>query len=835
MENILKYPAYEWELLQNTHYQRINLGNTIWDPIDPVAFSTAIAPCGGAIALTRSDSNIQKNFKFEEIPLYSICVFSLTGSHLQTFTWDKVSIAGMGWNDNEELIVLSKQGQVRVYNILGEFHQYSIGKGIEKIGVKECRFSSGAVFARLQDDSFISLSGLDEPRRKNFAKIPSELMENGNLSSWNLIPNQFSLDLGYDVLVSIGNQILQIDEQDVQVHNIPSSGTIHQFSVSPNSRYIALYEDKGKIRVISSDFTKVLLDFQLPDTISEAILKQMTWCSNDAVVLVHDNLVTLVGPFGGSVPFLYNQTPIVYSEIDGVRVLNKEKCEFLRRVPSSLEQVFELQSRSPATRLVEASQKMKSKSVFAEKLLLEMKNDMHIAVDTCTQAALHEFSIEWQKELLEAASLGKNTLTAYNHQEFVDISREMRVLNSARSPSIGIYITHDQLEHLGFERLIQRISRRKQYGTAVQAAQYLNLPCDWVYIEWAQTYLKQSNEPEDVVLNNIVDKLSKRKFISYEKVARTAYEEGRIMLSTKLLDFEPLANHQVMLLLNMESYEQAMSRVIETSDYDLILYVILQIKQQMSIASFFQILNTHPNAAQVYVEFAKQNDRKTLHDFFYQDDDRKGLAILAIEDTLTVNTFNERIASLQTASKVCGESKEFALESKLLDEQVKLLQLEEAYESQLASNFVGLTINELIVKLIELNQNQKASKIRSEFGVPEKRFSWLKLRALVAIRDWLQIEQWAASMRRSPIGFEPFVNEILSAGNKREAAKYIPRCTQISTQEKVDLWIQVGDVKSASEEAAEAKSGNLLGELLERVQNMPESRLVQNALGQLRR
>ncbi|EPX74952.1 HOPS complex subunit Vps16 [Schizosaccharomyces octosporus yFS286] len=835
MESLLKYPAYEWELLQNTHYQRINLGNTVWDSIDPVAFLTAAAPCGGAIALTRSESNIHKNFKYEEIPLYSICIYTLTGRHLQTLTWDKVSIAGMGWNDNEELIVLSKQGQVRTYNLLGEFHQYSIGKGIEKIGVKECRFSSGAIFVRLQDDSFISLSGLDEPRRKNFANIPIELVNNAKIISWNLIPNQFSLDLGYDVLVNIGNRILQIDEQDVQVHDIPSSGVIIQFSVSPNSRYIALYEEKGKLRVISSDFTKILLDYQLPDTISEAVLKQMTWCSNDAVVLVHDNLLTLVGPFGGSVPYLYDHTPIVFSEIDGVRVLNKEKCEFLQRVPSSLEKVFEMQSRSPATRLVEASQKMKAKSVFAEKLLLEMENDMHVAVDTCTQAALHEFSIEWQKELLEAACLGKNTLTAFNHQEFADTCREVRVLNSVRSTNIGIYITHDQLEYLGFEQLIRRISKRKQYGVAIQTAQYLSLPCDWVYIEWAQTYLKQSNEPEDVVLNNIVERLSKRKFISYEKIARTAYEEGRIMLSTKLLDFEPLASHQVMLLLNMESYEQAMSRVIETSDYELILYVILQIKQQMSIASFFQLLNSHPDAANVYVKFAKRNDRKTLHDFFYQDDDRKGLAILAIEDTLSANTINKRITSLQTASKVCHDSKEFSLESKLLDEQVRLLQLEESYENQLASNFVGLTINELIVKLIELNQNQKASKIRSEFAVPEKRFSWLKLRALVAIRDWLQIEQWAASLRRSPIGFEPFVNEILSAGNKREAAKYIPRCTQLSTQEKVDLWIQVGDVKGASEEAAKAKSGNLLGELLERVQNMPESRLVQNALGQLRR
>ncbi|KAL2315263.1 hypothetical protein POMI540_1304 [Schizosaccharomyces pombe] len=835
MEPSIKYPIYEWELLQDTYYQKSAIGKAEWEYIDPVDFMFAVAPCGGAIAITRSESNLQSNYKYDQVPMYSICVFCLSGQLLQTLTWDKTSLVGMGWNENEELIVVSKQGQVRVYNLLGEFHQFSLGKGVENIGIRECQFSEGGVFALLQNDTFISITGFEEPWRKTYASIPFNTLEYYNIDSWALIPNPFSPDLGMDIVVTVGSHILQIDEQDSQLHSISSLQHVSHISISPNARYLALYESVGKVRVISSDFSKELLDLRLPETVAEASLKQMAWCGNDAVVLVHENLLTLVGPFGGSVPYLYNHTPIVSTEVDGVRILTKDSSEFLRKVPAPLENIFHIGSKTPGAKLVEAFQKMKLKSVFAEKMLLELKDELHDAVDTCVQASLNEFSIEWQKVLLEAASLGKNSLRMYNHQEYVDVCRELRVLNAARDPNVGIYITHEEYLHLGLERLIQRFSCRQLYGLAVQASMWMQIPCDWVYIQWAQTYIKQSSEPEEVVLDNIVKRLSSRKYISYEKIARTAYQEGRLILSTKLLDFEPLAKHQVMLLLNMEAYEQALKKVIETMDNNLIIYVVLQIKQQMAIASFFQILNEYPDAVKVYVEFAKKNDRKTLHDFFYQDDNKQGIAVLAVEDTLKTATVNQRITSLKSAAKVCSESKELSLEEKCLGDEIKLLQLQQTYEDQFTGNFVGLTVNEVVVKLIQINQTQRANKLRSEFQIPEKRFAWLKLRALVAIRDWVQIEQWAGSMRRSPIGFEPFVTEILSAGNKKEAAKYIPRCTQLTTQEKVDMWVQVGDVKSASEEAAKSKSGSVLGDLLERVQTMPESRFVQNALDQLRR
>ena len=62
-------------------------------------------------------------------------------------------------------------------------------------------------------------------------------------------------------------------------------------------------------------------------------------------------------------------------------------------------------------------------------------------------------------------------------------------------------------------------------------------------------------------------------------------------------------------------------------------------------------------------------------------------------------------------------------------------------------------MNETILDLIRLGKMNHATKIKSDFKVPEKRFWWLKLRGLVAKRDWDEIADWAKT-KKSPIGWE---------------------------------------------------------------------------------
>ncbi|CEJ04542.1 Putative Vacuolar protein sorting protein vps16 [Rhizopus microsporus] len=77
------------------------------------------------------------------------------------------------------------------------------------------------------------------------------------------------------------------------------------------------------------------------------------------------------------------------------------------------------------------------------------------------------------------------------------------------------------------------------------------------------------------------------------------------------------------------------------------------------------------------------------------------------------------------------------------------------------------------------------------------RYWWVKLRALVEVRDWDNLEKLAKS-RKSPIGYEPFVEECIKAKQYQEASKYILKCDPPA---RPMLFIKIGAFKEAGEQA----------------------------------
>jgi hypothetical protein len=108
---------------------------------------------------------------------------------------------------------------------------------------------------------------------------------------------------------------------------------------------------------------------------------------------------------------------------------------------------------------------------------------------------------------------------------------------------------------------------------------------------------------------------------------------------------------------------------------------------------------------------------------------------------------------LKVATKLLSDSKEYALEAKALDEASRLLHLQEVFERDLQERFMGVSVNETVFRLIRTGYSSRANKVKSEFKIPEKRFWWLRLRALVAKRDWGEIEEWGKT-KKSPIGWQ---------------------------------------------------------------------------------
>lgn len=122
-------------------------------------------------------------------------------------------------------------------------------------------------------------------------------------------------------------------------------------------------------------------------------------------------------------------------------------------------------------------------------------------------------------------------------------------------------------------------------------------------------------------------------------------------------------------------------------------------------------------------------------------------------------------------------------------------------------------MSDTIYNLIIQGHIKKATKIKSDFKVPDRRFWWLKIKALAQIKDWVTLEKFAKE-KKSPIGYGPFVQVCLEANAVKEAEKYILKVQDVA--ERVEFYILIGRFEEAVENAKQAKSEKLLMDIRNR-------------------
>ncbi|KAI1094369.1 vacuolar protein sorting-associated protein 16 [Rostrohypoxylon terebratum] len=811
------HPTAGWEKVGDRFYRKTQLYTAIFDQdLDLDNYIVAGAPYGGAIAICRDDTKII-SYQPSRSSKPSIDIYSCAGKLLKSIAWDKGSIKGLGWSEDEKLLVVSYDGTVRCYyNLQGDFTQFSLGREAEDFGIHSCRFYDHGMVALLTNNALISVSSYDEPRPKALATPPE-----GEVHAWTIISPSFTLSRSVEALLSIDKTVYTVDKTECEDRFL-DIGPFSHISVSPNGKFAALYGVDGKAHVITADFQSRLSEH---DSKSQLTPKYLEWCGNDAVVVAWEDEVNVVGPNAAVASYVYEGRIHVIADHDGVRLITNDVCDFIQKVPDVIDEVFRYGSESPASVLLDAVEQLENQSPKADDNIQLIRPNLVEAVDTCVAAAGYEFNVHWQKQLLKAASFGKSVLDIYNSDDFVDMCETLRVLNAVRYYEIGLPLSYEQFQRLTPEGLIQRLINRHEYLLALRIAGYLRLPTDRIYVHWASAKVRVGTEDDDSICRLVVEKLSGKPGISFESIARAAYDEGRGRLATELLNHEPRAGRQVPLLLSMEEDEIALDKAIESGDSDLILFVLLQLKKKLPLASFFRVINARPTAtALVESSAALENDNALLKDLYYQDDRRVDGAGVFIREALRQPDARTAGDKLTLAAKLLSDSRENHFELTALKEAAALLRIQEALDRDLTDTFTGLSVNETLFKLIRLGYHNKAKKVQSEFKVPEKVAWWIRLRALVAKRDWNEIEDIAKS-RKSPIGWEPFFNQILQAGNARLAAVFIPKCTNLEPGASITMYEKCGLRVKAAEEAVKMKDADAWTRLLEAAgRNTPEGR-----------
>ena len=457
---------------------------------------------------------------------------------------------------------------------------------------------------------------------------------------------------------------------------------------------------------------------------------------------------------------------------------------------------------------------MEKKSPKADDNIQLIRDTLDEAIDMCVRAAAQEYSTYWQKRLLKAASFGKSVLDLYNSDEFVNMCETLRVLNAVRDYRIGLPLSYDQYLRLTPAKLIQRLLNRREYLLAIRLSEYLHLSTDKIYVHWASQKVRTSTADEETICKMVVNKLADKRGVSFESIARAAYDEGRGHLATQLLNYEPRAGKQVPLLLSMAEDSIALDKSIESGDTDLVFFVLLHLKSKLPLASFFRLLSSRPLASALVESSAATSDTALLRDLYYQDDRLIPSSNLHFASALAQPTLPQRIDKLKLAAKVLTESKDpnATFHQKAIQEVQQLLRVQENLSRDLDSSYIGMSLHTTLHTLIRNGYSKRAAKLQSDFHLSEKSFAWIRLRALVAARNWGELEELSRA-RKSAIGWEPYFNEVLGAGNTKLAGSYVAKCTALTAQERSQMWVKCGMVERGGDELVRVKDLSGLEEL----------------------
>ncbi|CRK93076.1 CLUMA_CG006503, isoform A [Clunio marinus] len=735
------------------------------------------APYGGPIAITKNMKQLTKTGSSSKPIIY---IFTCSGHLLSSINWNSGALLTLGWSDSEDLLCIQEDGVVLIYNIFGQYqHKFSMGQEAADTKVIDAKIfatyqATGVAVMTTHFRIFI-VNNYKDPKVRLLPEIPKSSLDP---ASWAVIME----DRRTTCLITREQEIFKV-KQDENICTAMGISldfdykTIRFISVSFNNRHVAMCTNTGILWMGSSDLRTKYCEFNTGRT---EMPKQMEWCIDaddplkaEALVMSYPSILLIVGINGDSNIYTYDPAVFLIPEMDGVRVLTNGYHELVQKVPKCVSNIFGISISEPSSFLFESHRKFSERSHQSDEYLCLIFDKIDVAVSECIEAASFEFDTETQKSLMRAAQFGKGFIKGHNPDEYIQVCRNLRVLNALREKDIGIPLTYYQLRHLTPTVVLDRLVFRKHYGLAIQIAKHLNLSESRILLHWA--YHKIMFEKNDLeIIQKFVQKFKDPTSlgISFCAIAKKAEEVGKTDLAIQLLELEPNCSLQVPLLLKLNENKKALLAATQSGDTNLIYMVLMHLKVSTPLSKFQMIIRDFPLAQNLYKKYCQLNNVKALKDIYMQEDDFLAQAEMSLEEAL--DSYIKLDSSLIEISNNFKKGHK-DVEAELSEDHRKLMKQQKVLEEKYARAFYGLSLHDTIRELLVLGDVKLAEKIKNDIKMSDKHFWYLRIEVLGSNYQWDELEKFSKS-KKSPIGFEPFVEVCLKGRQLTEAKKYINKC-----------------------------------------------------------
>eukprot|EP01038_Epipyxis_sp_PR26KG_P015328 gene15328-20658_t len=849
------------------NFRKWNIYDMDWDSqIQLEKFTVCGAPFGGPVGIIADSKRYDYGDLSQELK-NKLMIFTSSGAKLSEVSWENEKhVIGMGWSDQEHLVTIQDNGAIKIFDIHGKsvstFPLIDFNSGMS-VNILDCHFWGNGVAVITSNLLIHVAEGLSAS--EIFTKKPRTYILKTGLgrerffTSMAIVPPLLSRSGLLEVLVGTTDMsVLVIHESGVDGDNIIEDQLLQQrigakitkIAVAPNGKFLACYRDDGFLTVMSSAFTRKILDFETKSLYSPI---QIAWCGEDAVVMQWRNTgVVMVGKHGDWLNFPYDVDVHLVAEPDCCRIISSIGCEILQLVPPSTVKIDGLGSTDPAALMYDAMETFEQDEIIRS---IAASNQLVEAVQACILAAASEFDISRQQSLLKAASYGKAFSPDADPTEFVETAKKIRILNEVRKKEIGLPLTIQQYNRLTPEVLVGRLTMRNHHFLALKICELLKLKNERVLIHWACEKVRRmstnlNSVSSDEEINRVIKKqLEPYGRVSYLAIAEAAYNVGRRRLATFILDKEQhTPGDQIPLLLKMNEEELALQKAINSEDTDLIYYTLISLESRISpsrdnIEPFYQTIHIHLEAANLlkiyYRNKVNASDRSILHNLLLYSKNYFEAGIAAANQSFIQTNAINKINYLKEASQLFGSSRDCAFYKTMTDEQIELNEYQKNIEMrcQTKRDFVGLSVSQTIKELIILGltepvearwTEQEILKIVKKFKVPEKMLYYSKIRCYSERGDWAALSR-LANEKKSPVGYKPFAECCMKYNRpESETERFIEKITIL--EDKFDLYMQIKMYKKAVEVASKLRDPNRLQEVARFAQDPVLERSIQEIL-----
>lgn len=767
-------------------------------------FKVASGPYGGPVAFFFPQSTSSDGRSSPAM----LQIMSASGQLLTEMIWPNGSVSDMGWTDDDQLVFMQENGFVFVYSCLGPHcatrpvlrEKFSIGSDPEKLGVLGSR-----LFANRQGTGIAVMAGNYRIYCVNTYSDNARLFRLPEIHGMNSPPScwtVFAKDDETMALVGRGSDVILVSNKgDVTALNLDQAppAPFAAIEVSLNRNMMALYTESGHLWIgsINGRYHK---DLKVSNR--KRRLTQMMWCTNAAVMLSWSDaggqLVSLVsvncGDGDESIDYYYDSAAWLFQERDGVRVLWSQAHEMVQEVPQVLCDILLFSSVDhPGSNLYTAADRLANNNPEAHEYLNQVRPRMEEAVEQCLSGAGHSWSVRHQKQMLQAASIGKSFLFNYTKDTFHSMTRTLRVLNSLRRPEIGMPLTFAQFDRLGLKRLIDRLIARGHYPLVARICEFMDLPdaegMNRMLEHWALVKLHSSSDEHEVA-NAIIAKFGARSGISYAEIASKAMDIKKQIVAERLLDCETRINKQVPLLLKMGLFESALARAVKSGDSELIHMVLQHLLKELKSNEFHRVIQKSPVALSLYLDSCQADMQLAIHE---REDNFLAQARLLQKELFLSDQMAHREMLLTQVEDLYrkGLSEFGAHETR--DAKLLIVRQREISTQFPQIDVSNCSLDTTLRRLGGAGKMKLFEAMRKEFNVSEKRYWWLLIDIYSSIKDWAALEKFARS-KRSPVGYEPFFAACLKQGSPGEAEKYL---TRMDTDAHVRSLFKLGRLDQA--------------------------------------